>query len=108
MGLVVRQGDYCHPKSGRTYRQGDPAHSYVLALVAARRAAEAFLRETARLIEADYLTAFEHREDRTAAHLRDMLDWLSHAEHGVRLDRHRREPPDDEWNRKYGPVTPPS
>ena len=56
------QGDYCHPKSGRTYRQGDPAHSYV----------------------------------------------LSHAEHGVRLDRHRREPPDDEWNRKYGPVTPPS
>lgn len=29
------------------------------------------------------------------------------GDNGVRLEKHRREAPDDEWRRKYGPVEPP-
>lgn len=96
--------DYKHPISGRTYRQGDPAHTYAVALRGARQAAELFLRETAALADGDYLAAFDHRPDRSTYRLRDSLDFLLHAEQGIRNDRHRREPLDDEWQRKYGPV----
>ncbi len=98
-------GDYAHPASGRVYRKGDPAHDYALALNGARCAAEAVLAASAALVDLDYLAAFTARDDRTAARLRDALDWLSHTDHGVRLDMHRREQPDDDWQRRYGPLS---
>jgi hypothetical protein len=93
---------YQHPASGRIYRQGDPAHTYALALRAARRDAEQFLRETEHTEQMDYLASFDARPERATYRLRDDLDWLIHAEKGVLLERFRREPPDDEWVRKYG------
>lgn len=96
--------DYRHPGSGRVYRPSDPAHIYALALRAARSAAEQMLQETATISEGDYLRAFDQRPTRSAYRLRDALDFLFHAEQGIRNDRHRREPPDDDWQRKYGPL----
>jgi hypothetical protein len=105
MVIGMTTDDYRHPSSGRIYRQGDPAHTYILALRAARAAAEWFLRDTNLTADGDYLTAFEQRPDRSTYRLRDNLDFLLHAEQLVRFEKHRREPPDDDWRRKYAPVS---
>lgn len=97
--------DYTHPASGRIYRIGDPAHTYAQAFASARRVAAQFVRETEHLVDADYLNQFKQRPDRSTYALRDALDFLFHAEQGVRIDLYRREPPDAEWNRRYGVPT---
>lgn len=99
-----RPDEYRHPKSGRVYRQGDPAHTYMLALVAARSDAAAFLRATERLADGDYLDAHTQRDNQVAYRLRDGLDCLFNADTSVGHDRDRREAPDDDWRRRYGPV----
>ena len=103
-----------HPASGRGYREGDPAHYFVIMARALRQQAEAFVAEyDRRLADRDYLD--QHHAwwgnsdaDRMVRLLIETTGDVNKAYTAVLRDRDmpdfglgRR---DEEWQRKYGPV----
>lgn len=104
--------DYTHPASGRTYREGDPAHRFAQLAQALAKQCDNFLHHYAgRLEGADYLD--QHTEwlsdpDRIVRTMRHTIDALDEAYTAVTVDRDLHTyglgEQDDEWRRKYGPL----
>lgn len=105
-------GDYKHPKSGRIYREGDPAHDFVLLLNALRLMAGNFIQEyEKRLRNKDYLEQVNRWQgdmDRIARAMTDTIDALNKAYTAVGVDQWKPDyglgTRDGEWHRKYGEI----
>lgn len=93
--------EYQHPKSGRIYRKGDPAHTYALACHAAWDAARLLGEALDGQHGRDYLTQAAAHPYQSLARMRGALEWVEKAYTAVIVDRDFSDH-DEEWERKYG------
>ena len=104
--------DYIHPKSGRVYREGDPAHHFAQLAAALRRQCENFVHYyDSQMGSRDYLAQraiWLGDCDRIARSMADTIAVLDKAHTAIIIDRDLHEyglgHKDEEWQRKYGPV----
>jgi len=107
--------DYTHPKSGRTYREGDPAHHLAQLTQTLANQCERYLSEYRRqLADTDYLDQYHTwpgDPDRVARTMARTIEAIDKAYTDVCSDRTMHEyglgKQDDEWHRKYGQVEKP-
>jgi hypothetical protein len=106
--------DYVHPGSGRTYREGDPAHYFAELVRGLARECEDFLHHYGRrLEEQDYLAQFTEWPSDPGSIARSMgytIESLDKAYTAVVVDKslhlYGLGKQDEEWHRKYGPTRP--
>lgn len=106
------KSEYVHPASGRTYREGDPAHRFAQMAHALRSECEQFLHYFDRVdenAETDYLrllAGWQSDPERIARSMRETLKAIDQAYSDVVADRDAYRygigKQDDEWHRKYG------
>lgn len=105
---------YEHPASGRTYRQGDPAHRFAQLSSALARQCDEFLHHyRERMEDGDYLAQTKvwlSDPHRIARSMQDTIEALDEAYTSVVVDETSYQyglgEQDDDWQRKYGPVDP--
>jgi hypothetical protein len=109
--MTPKPAEYVHPRSGRIYREGDPAHRFAQLVAGVARQCEEFGRYVQPLLEADYLdqrAAWMGDCERITRSLARTIEQIEEAHTDVVVDRdyHRYGlgTQDDEWQRKYGAV----
>jgi hypothetical protein len=104
--------EYVHPASGRTYREGDPAHHFALLAIALAEQARSYIDHYERRLDGhDYLDqhlTWLSDPDRIARAMAHTIAALDKAYTAVTVDRDMHMygfgTQDDEWQRKYGQV----
>lgn len=107
--------DYIHPQSGRTYREGDPAHRLARLAQTLASQCERYLDQYQRqLKDTDYLDQYRTwpgDPDRVARTMVRTIEAIDKAYTDVTSDRTMHEyglgVRDAEWERKYGKVEQP-